>query len=98
MRRKEITSMAEPGPRFNLVTAGLLVGFLVLVISQVYSVASIHSLDAKLTDMATELVKAREAFNSEVAKLKDASSNAEAARAKTLAALRTELEKAQTQA
>src|SRR6266849_3084412 len=88
----------EPRPRFSPVTAGLLAGFGVLVISQIYSISSIHSLDAKLADFGGELVKAREAFNSEVGKLSDASSTAESARAKTLEELRAELEKARSQA
>jgi hypothetical protein len=88
----------ESGPRFNPVTIGLLAGLGVLLIAQFYNVSSIHTLDAKLTGVAADLVKSREAFNAEMLKLNDASSAAETARSKTLAALRTELEKTQAKA
>jgi hypothetical protein len=88
----------EEGPRFNLITAGLLAGLGILLISQIYSIKSVHSLDARLTGMAAELTNTRETFHSEVAKLNEASSTAESARSKTLEALRSELQKAHAQA
>jgi chromosome segregation ATPase len=87
----------ESGSRFSLITAGLIAGLGLMVISLVYNISSIHTLDAKLNGMAAEILKSREAFNSEVAKLNEASSAVEAARDKTLAALRSEVAKSQTQ-
>ena len=86
----------ESGPRMNLLTAGLVAGFGILLVSQIYSITSIHTLDAKLGDMGAEWMKTREALNAELAKFNNASSTADAVRDKTLAALKSELEKARS--
>jgi len=90
--------MDESAPRFNPITVGLLAGFGMLAIAQMYSISSFHSLDKKLADSAAQMAKSREALSADVAKLNEATASAEAANAKTLAELRGEFEKAQSQA